>query len=215
MKRIPLFARNGKKTAYYRCPKCRGEGRYIKAQPVWEMLRPKIELELLHEERLIPAISAEFRSKDAIDRLEHEIKAKDAEIKRWDGAKDTAFQLGLSLRNYPRERVQEQIDKAEANVKRLTAEKSALDNQLATVRERRMNEEGIRRLCHLVAGNLARLSKSQWETLLKRLGLKVIINGKEDITVKVALPPIKETEIEFSRFLSANALVKASTSIAL
>ena len=215
MKRIPLAARNGKKVAYYRCPKCRGLGRSIQAQPVWDVLHPKIELELLREERLIPAVSAEFGNKDTIDQLEYEIKTKDSQIRKWDEDKDAAFRLGMSLRNYPMERVQEQVDKAEANIHRLKAEKSVLENQLSTIKEQRMNEEGIRRLCRLVAGNLANLSKTQWQMLLKRLGLKVIIHSKDDITVRVALPPIRKSEIEFNQFLSAIALDRAFTSICL
>ncbi|GAI76127.1 unnamed protein product, partial [marine sediment metagenome] len=215
MKRVPLPARNGKKIVYYRCPKCKGGGRCVQAQPVWHLLRPKIESELLRVERLIPAVSAEFGNKDTRDRLEHEIKTKDTEIQKWDEAKDVAFKLGMTLKNYPVERVQEQIDKAEANIQRLNVDKLLLENQLSTLKEQQLNEEGIRRLCQLVAGNLAKLSKNQWEIVLKRLGLRVIIHSKEDITVKVALPPIRESEIEFSQFLSANALDKAFTSIAL
>jgi len=215
MKRVPLAARNGKKIAYYRCPKCRGQGRCVQAQPVWHLLRPKIESELLRAERLIPAVSAEFGNKDTIDRLEHEIKTKDAQIQNGDEAKDVAFKLGMTLKNYPVERVQEQIDKAEANIQRLKVDKSVLENQLSTVKEQQLNEEGIRRLCRLVAGNLANLSKNQWEIVLKRLGLRVVIHSKDDITVKVALPPIRESEIEFSQFLSAIALDRALTSIAL
>ena len=127
MKRVPLAARNGKKIAYYRCPKCRGQERCVQAQPVWDLLRPKIELELLREERLIPAVSAEFANKDTIDRLEHQIKTKDTEIQKWDEAKDVAFRLGMTLKNYPVGRVQEQIDKAEANIQRLKADKSILE----------------------------------------------------------------------------------------
>lgn len=200
MKRAPFARRNGKKIGYYRCRKCKGRGSCIKAQPVWDWLRPKIELELLREERLIPAISAEFNRKDTLERLEREIKAKDAQIQKWDETKDTAFTLGTTLKNYPVERVQEQIDKAEDKIQYLTVEKSVLENQLATVKEQRMNVEGIRRLCQMVSGNLAKLSKDQWKILLKRLGLRVIIDSKEDITVKVALPPIRESEIEFTRF---------------
>jgi len=215
MKRVPLAARNGKKITYYRCPRCKGQGRCVRAQPVWELLRPKIESELLREERLIPSVKEEFCNKGILERLGQQIKAKEAEIQKWDEAEDAAFSLGMTLKDYPAERVQKQINKAEANIERLNAEKSLLENQLSTLKEQRLNEEGIRRLCQLVAGNLANLSKGQWELLLKRLGLKVIIHGKDDLTVKVALPPIREGEIEFSRFLSANALDKAFISIAL
>lgn len=112
----------------------------------------------------------------------------------------------MTLKNYPAGRVQEQIDKAEADIQRLKADRSLLDNQLSTLKEQQLNEEGIRRLCQLVAGNLAKLSKNQWGIVLKRLGLRVIIHSRDDITVKVALPPIREGEIEFSQFLSANVL---------
>ena len=214
MRRVPLAARNGKKTAYYRCPKCKGQGRCVQAQPVWESLRPRIESELLQAERLIPAVRAEFGSKDAISRLSQDIKAKEAQIQKWDDAKDAAFE-GMTLKNYPMERVQERIDNAEAKMQYLKAEKAVLEKQLSTLREQQLNEEGLRRLCRVVAGNLANLSKDQWKLVLKRLGLKVIIHSKDDITVKVALPPIREREIEFSQFLSANALDRALTSIAL
>ena len=215
VKRVPLAARNGKKVAYYRCPKCKGPGRCIQAQPVWESLRPRLESELLRAERLIPALRAEFASKDAIRRQEQDIKAKEAQIRKCEEQKDAAFELGVTLKNYPMERVQQKIDKAEADIQRLNDEKSLLEKQLSALKEQQLNDEGIRRLCQLVEGNLANLTKEQWGLLLKRLGLRVIIHSKDEITVRVALPPIREGEIEFSRFLSANALDKAFTSVAL
>jgi len=189
---------NGK--PYYRCPKCRRS--YISAQIIWNELHEGIKDKLLREERLIPAIRAQFDNKDTIARLEQEIRAKADEIKRWQDAKDAAFHMGMMLKNYPQDRVQEEIDKAEEKIQYLEAEKANLGNRLSTLRERRLNEEGIRRLCQLLAKNIDRLSKNQWEVLNKLLKLKVTVHSKELLTVNVALPPVRDTRdarIEFSR----------------
>ncbi len=192
MYRVPV---NGK--PYYRCPKCRKS--YISAQIIWNELHEGIKDKLLREERLIPAIRAQFDNKDTIARLEQEIRAKADEIKKWQEAKDAAFHMGMTLKNYPQERVQEEIDKAEEKIQHLEAEKADLGKRLNTLREQRLDEEGIRRLCQLLAKNIDRLTKNQWEMLNKRLKLKVTVYSKELTTVNVALPPIRDTQIEFSR----------------
>ena len=189
---------NGK--PYYRCPKCRKS--YISAQTIWNELHEGIKGELLREERLMPAIRAQFDNKDTIVRLEQEIKVKADEIQKWQDAKDAAFRMGMMLKNYPQERVQEEIDKAEETIHRLEMEKADLDNRLSMLREQKLNEEGIMRLCQLLAKNIDRLTKNQWEVLNKLLKLKITVYSKELAIVNVALPPVSDTrdaQIEFSR----------------
>jgi len=77
------------------------------------------------------------------------------------------------------------------------------------------DEEGIRGLCREVEGNLEGLDKDGWLKLNKRIGLVITIHSKDDIFVKVSLPPVREVINEFSQSLSANALDKALTSTAL
>lgn len=189
---------NGK--PYYRCPKCRKS--YISAQIIWDEYQQGIKGELLREERLIPAIRAQFDNKDTITRLEREIKAKVDEIQKWRDAKDAAFRLGMMLKNYPQERVQGEIDKAEEKIQHLEAEKANLDKRLSTLREQKLNEEGIRRLCQLLAKNIDSFTKNQWEVLNKLLKLRITVYSKELIAVNVALPPVRDTrdtQVEFSR----------------
>jgi len=185
---------------YYRCPKCRKS--YIGAQIIWDELQQGIKGQLLREERLIPAIRVQFDNKDTTARLEQEIKAKAGEIQKWDDAKDAAFRMGMTLKNYPQERVQEEIDRAEENIQRLKAGKVDLEKRLRTLREQKLNEEGIKRLCQSMAKNIDSFTKNQWEVLNKLLKLRVTVYSKELVTVNVALPPVRDTrdtQIEFSR----------------
>jgi hypothetical protein len=189
---------NGK--PYYRCPKCRRS--YISAQIIWNELQEGIKDKLLKEERLIPAIRIQFNNKDTIAQLEQEIRTKTDEIKKWQNAKDSAFHMGMMLKNYPQDRVQEEIDKAEEKIQHLEVEKTNLGNRLSTLTERRLDEEGIRRLCQLLAKNIDHLTKNQWEVLNKLLKLKVKVYSKELVIVNVDLPPVRDTrdtQIEFSR----------------
>jgi hypothetical protein len=184
---------------YYRCPKCKRQ--WINAQRLWSSIQSKIREDLLREERLIPAIRTQFDSSRTIERLEQDIKAKDREIHKWKDAKDRAFEMGMHIRNYPQDKVQEQIDQAEGKIQAFQTEKVELERRLATVRQRILNEEGIRRFCRLAAKNLDNLTKDQWQMLLAFLRLHVIVHGKELVTVKVGLPPVvrDSAEIELSR----------------
>ena len=183
---------------YYRCPKCKKE--WVNAKKLWANIERGIRDALLREDRIIPAIRKQFDSKETIKNLEQEIKVKAHEIEGWEDAKDNAFRMGMEVRHYPPERVQEQIDRAEEKIQRLQVEKAELERRLATVRQQILNEEGIRRFCRLAANNLDNLTKDQWEMLLGLLKLRVTVRSKELITVNVALPPVKDAaEIESSR----------------
>lgn len=190
-------------TTWYYCPKCKKEKytNQIRCRVIWEQYQHEIKGILLREERLIPALKEQYDNKDTIIRLEQHIKAKTNEIQKWDDAKDAAFQMGMSLRNYPQERVQEQIDKAEENLQRINLEKIDLVKRLKMLKEQRLNEEGIKRFCQIVARNINQLTKNQWGIINKLLRLRITVFSKELVTVNVALPPVidmKDSEIEFS-----------------
>ncbi|MFC1860044.1 hypothetical protein ACFLYC_00510 [Chloroflexota bacterium] len=153
----------------------------------------------MEEERLIPALRKQFNNNDAIMRLEQDIKMKTDEIHRYNDAKDTAFNMGMSIRNYPQERVQQQIDEADKKIRHLDAERLELERRLRALREQKLDEEGIRRLCRIVAKNLNNLTKREWVVLNKMMNLKVRVYGRDLVTVNVALPPVRDSEIEFSR----------------
>ncbi len=47
--------------------------------------------------------------------------------------------------------------------------------------------------------NIDSLTKNQWEVLLKLLKLRIIVHNKRLVTANLALPPIRDGQIEFSR----------------
>ncbi|MFH1032214.1 MAG: recombinase family protein [Chloroflexota bacterium] len=195
-----MYRVSSKGKRYYRCPNCKGS--YIDAQELWDHIQREIKGGLLTEERLIPAIREQFNNKDTSARLEQEIKAKANEIQKWDYAKDAAFRMGMTLKNYSENKVQKEIDKAEENMQRLKVEKADLDKKLNTLTGQKLNEEGIRRLCQLLAKNIDSLTKNQWEVLNKLIKLRVTVYNKRLVNVNVSLPPARDmsvTEIEFSR----------------
>ncbi len=186
---------------WYYCPRCRKEGstNEIRGQVIWEEYQREIKEGLLKEERLIPALRTQLDRTDLIYHLEQEIKTKQVEIDEQDRVKDRAARMGAVLRNYPYEKVQNIIDEAEKKKQRLEVEYADLNRRLKTLSEKELNEEGIRQLCHVVAKNLDHLSKNQWLMLNKLLKLKIIVHNKTSATVTVALPPINDTKMEFSR----------------
>jgi DNA invertase Pin-like site-specific DNA recombinase len=215
MRRVPLQGRQGK-VAYYRCDHCKGNGRYSQAQPIWQKMRPYLENELLREDRLLPALRAQFADNTAVvTSLETQIAQIGRAIAEQEEKKDRAVQLGIELKGYPTEKVQAQIDKAEEKIQKLKLERAGSQRQLQVAKKRILDEEGIRRLCQQVQGNLDSLDKDGWRKLNERIGLQVTIISKHVVSAKVALPPVREVENEFSQSLSANALDKAFTSIAL
>jgi len=189
---VPL---NGK--PYYRCPKCRRSR--INAQALWAKVQKDLKDRLLREERLIPALKAQFNDTEVIAQLEQDIKAKDAEIQKQENAKNAAFRIGMVITNYPAERVQAEIDKAEARIQHLKAERTESEKRRDALKERRLDVEGIRRFCQLVARNIDNLTKSQWENLNRLLKLKIVVYSTNLVKVNLALPPVRESEMEFSR----------------
>lgn len=109
--------------------------------------------------------------------------------------------MGMTIKNYSQESVQKHIDYAEGEIQRLKAEKADLKRRLDTIKQRILNEEGVRQFCRLAANNLDNLTKDQWEMLLRLLKLRVNVHSRDDVTVKVALPPVVKdaTKIESSR----------------
>lgn len=184
---------------YYRCKQCKRS--YTHANYVWDEVHRGIVDALMRPGRLIPAIRAQFNNRDTIERLEGEIKGKENEIQKQRELKDAAFRLGYSLKNYPQEKVQVEINRAEANIQRLKVEKLELEKSLKTLRERLLNEEGVKRFFQLVGKNIETLSKKQWEVLNRMLKLKVTVSSQDIITVSVALPSVRDSKIEFSRLL--------------
>jgi len=182
---------------YYRCPKCRRSG--INAQMLWADIQRDIRDKLLREERLIPALKAQFDDNELTSLLEQDIGSKDAEIQKQENAKDAAFRMGILITNYPMERVQAEIDKSEARIQRLKAERIELEKRRDALKERRLNAEGITRFCQLVARNIDNLTKNQWQNLNRLLKLKIIVYSTNLVKVHLALPPVRESEIEFSR----------------
>jgi len=215
MDRVPLQGRRGK-VLYYRCRKCKGPGHAFKTQPIWERLRTELQDGLLREDRLIPALRAQYADNTAaVTSLENQLLQIDRAIAEQEGKKDRAVQLGIELKGYPTEKVQAEIDKADEKIQKLKLERAESWRQLQVVKQRILDEEGIRRLCQQVQGNLDSLDKDGWLKLNKRIGLVVTIHSKDDVFVKVSLPPVREVKNEFSQSLSANALDRAFTSVAL
>lgn len=179
----------------YRCIVCRES---VDATILWSEIKAELANGLSREDRLIPALQAQFDSKETAGTLEQEIKIKDSEILKWRCAKDDAFQMGMMLKNYPTEKVQQHIDEAQGHIERLGIEKASLEKQLATLRERTLNIEGIRRLIEIIAGNIEKFTKEQWQRLNEMLKLKVTVYSSNFYVVNVALPPVKHCAIEIS-----------------
>ncbi|MFC1958110.1 hypothetical protein ACFLVQ_00895 [Chloroflexota bacterium] len=101
--------------------------------------------------------------------------------------------MGISIKNYPAERVQEHIDAIEQKIQCLKTERTDLKKKLEVLSEQTLNEEGIKRLCKVVARNIGHLTKNQWEVINKLLRLRITVFSKESVVVNVALPPILKT----------------------
>jgi len=176
---------------YYRCKRC---GKMTNATKLWEEFFPQIKDDLLSEERLIPRMKSQFNNQELIAKYEREVAPKDKEIKDFEAAKDKAFRMGMFLRGYPLGKVQEQIDKAEANIQHLTPELENLNQKLSNLKQQALNDEGIKRFCQIVSQNIDSLTKEQWEVLGRLMDLRITVFGKGLATVDIALPPVGEAE---------------------
>lgn len=184
-----------KGTAWYRCPAC---GKYISARSLWENIQQEIKDRLMREERLIPAIKTQFENKTLVTTLEEDIRVKSTEISKWDDTEDKAFRLAL-VTNYPEAKLAKRIDEIRKAKAKAINDKERLEARLRVVRQQILDEEGIKRFCRLARKNIDSLTKNQWHVFLKLLRLRIIVYHKKLVRVNLALPAIKDTEIEFSR----------------
>jgi len=192
-----MYAKPSSRKPCYYCPKCPRS--YVNAEKLWDRIQTHVKEELLKEERVIPALRKQFNEGGTIAKLEKDIESIEAGIEKSENAKDAAFRMGMTLKNYPPERVQEEINKAEEQIRRLKDDKADLEKRIAALKEQTLNEEGIRRLCRFVGNNLQNLSKEQWQMLLQMLKFKVVIENREQASATVALPPLRKGEFQFSR----------------
>jgi len=195
-----MYAFPNRHRPYYRCKEC---GKIMNATKLWDQFFPEIKEAFLREERLIPRIKAQFGDEELIARYEAEIEEKSEAIRSFEQAKDKAVRMGMYLQNYPLERVQEQIDKADLGIQRLEAEQDGLRQKLNNLKQQIIDEEGVKRFCQMISRNIDSLTKEQWEIIGKLTSLKITVYDKELVKVNIALPPVRE-EAEFNSSLSTS-----------
>jgi hypothetical protein len=172
----------------YRCIQCK---RYVKAVPLWEDIKAGVRQRLLQPERLVPAIKAQLDSGESIARLEEELKSNRQRLDVLRQAEQKALRLHLYLPDYPVERLDEEVHRIGEQRRQLEGDGHKLENQLSELRQAVVDDEGLRRFCEKTARNLDALDDGQWRVLLETIKVKILVND-EGITVKMALPAIKE-----------------------
>lgn len=179
---------------YYRCPKCRKP--YINAQLLWEEVRQGIKNALMRDDWLPEQIRGQSDINSRIDRLHKDIVAADREIRSQEEIKDRAFRMGMILRNYPPEKVQEQINKADEQIHRLQKEKANLEKKLDKYNTQMLDDEGLRRFCRLANENIDKLDNNQWQMLNDLISLRITVYSKELILVDADLPVLAPVTAE-------------------
>ena len=180
---------------YYRCAVCRKP--LINAQWLWRMVERGIKSELFREDNLIPAIEAQLESSDSITSREKDLRALNTRIEVLNDKWDALYRLA-SL-DYPEDRFRKREQEIITAINEAADEQDHIEREVSLLKQKRLDKEGIARFCQVVARNADSLMKAQWEMLLKILRFKIVVYGKELITVYMALPPIRHVENEFTR----------------
>jgi DNA invertase Pin-like site-specific DNA recombinase len=185
---------------YYRCSICRKP--LVNANYLWQKIEGKTKAGLLRDDRLIPALKAQFDNTKKIAKLKRELDEKEKAIGGWKEARDKAFRLAL-VTNYPEDELQKRLVEIDCAKDMAINEKQQIESQLHVLRERLIDEQGVSRFCQFVAENIENLSKEQWRMLLETMNLRITVYGSGLITVNIALPslpPVKcEVKNDFSR----------------
>ena len=189
-----MYGKPVRSTTWYYCPKCKTE---IRGKIIWDEVRKEIRTGLLREDRLVPAIESQFNNVELIVKREQELKGLKDRIAFLNNKWDALYKLVSS--DYPRDRFKKGEREIIEAINRAKDEQEQTERELDIIRQRRLDEEGIARFCRLVAHNMDNLSKEQWEMLLKIMRLRITVHSKDTIAVSVALPPVRESQIEFSR----------------
>ena len=185
---------------YYRCNICRKP--IVNANRLWQEIETYTKAGLLRDDRLIPALKAQFDNTKKIAKLTQELDEKERAIKGWKEARDKAFRLAL-VTNYPEDELQKRLAEIDHAKDAAINEKQGIENQLLVLRERLIDEQGVSRFCRFVADNIENLNKEKWRMVLRTINLRITVYASGLITVNVALPslPPVESELEndFSR----------------
>jgi len=184
-RRLVGVCRNG--SPWYRCLPCRA---WIKAIPLWEEIREGLRGILLQPERLIPAIKAQIDSGQSVEHLEEELRQKQQRIEMLEQAEQKALRLHLFLPNYPIDKLEAELSHVEEQKKQLIQEINRIEQQIRELRQAKVDEEGVKRFCEIVASNLNNMDDSRWRLLLEAMNLRVLVSNKT--AVKVAVPAAKE-----------------------
>jgi len=181
---------------YYRCLVCRKP--LINAQQLWGEIKREIEGGLLREDRIIPALTAQVDKGNLIAQKEQQLKELGERVRFFNNKWDALYRLASP--DYPMDRFKKREQEITDALDKANKEKAQVEQELSTLRQRKLDEEGIVRFCRLVATNLKNLTKPQWQMMLEMLKLKITIYDKDMITINVALPAVREeTKNEFSR----------------
>ena len=100
--------------------------------------------------------------------------------------------LHLYLPNYPPEKLDAEMSRIAEQGLQLGVQKASLDRQLAELRQAIVDEKGLRRFCEIATRSLDAFDDAQWRMLLETIRLTILIGDGGDITVKMAVPTVKE-----------------------
>jgi hypothetical protein len=191
-----VFCRCGRRMAgvpmhgypYYRCPSCRHPA--INARNLWSTLERTIKELLLAPERLVPAIRAQLESGASLVELEKELETKRAEVLRWEQAEDKAVKMHLVLPDYPVEKLRERIAEVRTAKAQAQRELAALESRLESLRQARIDEEGIKAFCEMASRNIDHLVPAQWRIILEKLRVRVTLKENGGFNVQMAVRPV-------------------------
>ncbi|MFC1938352.1 recombinase family protein [Chloroflexota bacterium] len=189
-----LYGKPVRSTTWYYCPKCKTQ---IRCQVIWDEVQQEIKALLSKEDRLIPAIKSQLDSSELIGKKEQELKYLDERIVSLYDKWDVLYKWASP--DYPKDRFKKRELEIIDALDKAKAERERTEHELDVLKQRRIDHDGIMRFCRLVAQNVDYLTKQQWEMLLKVMRLKITVYSKKAIAVSIALPPVRDEQIEYNR----------------
>ncbi len=126
--------------------------------------------------------------------LEAEEKQLVEKLKSWEQARDRARRLYFLNPNYSEEKFLVDDRNMAEQQQKMAQELEQIRGRIAELKQKAMDEAGIRYFCERAAHNLNDLDEVQWRLLLERMKVRIEVTPGESIKANLALPSLTQKD---------------------
>ena len=174
---------------YFRCNHCRGKN--WNALKLWEEVKKTLTVMVSNVGALADIIESRVSSPDMREQQEAKAARLEIEVADLEEAQERAVRMGIWLKNYPAEKVQDEVDRTHEKLGYKRAELEAVMAAMVGLERAEDEAQRIEAIGESFRKRLENASDADWRRFLLDLGVKVILQpeGPHLLCAIVNLPP--------------------------